>query len=65
MQNCRHRWEPSEFGKGYWVPNTHLYVCHRCNAFSIVVLQSRQEEGERNAGALAKDLPGGATDATA
>lgn len=64
MTACRHRWEPSEFGKRYWAPGTYQHRCARCGEMRMVVLQSRQEEeGECDAGALAKDLPGGTTDA--
>ena len=28
--NCQHRWEESEFGKQYWEPGSHQYVCARC-----------------------------------
>ena len=35
---CKHRWEPSEFGKRYWAPNTYQYQCKRCGAMEMVTL---------------------------
>lgn len=30
MTECKHRWEPSNFGIKYRTPNHYIYQCTRC-----------------------------------
>ena len=45
QDNCKHRWEESNFGSKYWTPGTHQYTCARCgkmNMFTVGVEDDRR-----------------------
>ena len=44
QERCQHRWEESAFGKQYWEPGTHQYVCSRCGKMSMVQVGIDQGE---------------------
>lgn len=41
---CQHRWEESSFGKRYWEPGTHQYICKRCGSMQMVQIGIDQGE---------------------
>ena len=42
MTECRHRWEPSNFGIKYRTPNHYMYQCTRCGKSIFATLKEKQ-----------------------
>lgn len=46
MNECKHRWEPSNFGERYWAPGTYQYTCARCNRVLMGTVQNAKDMAE-------------------
>jgi hypothetical protein len=42
MTQCKHRWEPSNFGSKYRAPNHYIYECARCGKSIFAALKEKQ-----------------------
>jgi hypothetical protein len=42
MTQCKHRWEPSNFGIKYRTPNHYIYECARCGKSIFATLKEKQ-----------------------
>ena len=42
MTQCRHRWEPTNFGIKYRNPGSYWYKCARCNKVTYTILLEKK-----------------------
>ena len=41
MTNCKHRWEPTNFGIKWRTPGSYWYCCARCGKTVFAVLKDK------------------------